>query len=188
MNGTHAMLVHFPLGFWALATLMILVGAFVPGRIAELSRAALLPVLVLSLLGALAAMVIGFIVWPMAANLASPLTRNHILMAFWSLGIFTMITILVWRAGASAFDGTRRWALVILALIGGLFFASTGTLGGHLAGSTTPFSQVLGLMGWEIYTTFYSPLWAIALMVIIGLLCALWGFRNRQSSKIRGQY
>ncbi|WP_404470661.1 hypothetical protein LG301_08570 [Vreelandella venusta] len=183
MNGTHAMLVHFPLGFWALATLMILVGAFLPGRMAELSRIALLPVLVLSLLGAVAAIAIGLIVWPMAANLASPLTRNHMLMSFWSLGIYSAITFLVWQAGASAFDGARRWVLVILALIGGLFFASAGTLGGHLAGSTTAFSKVLGLMGWEVYTTFYSPLWVIAVMVIIGIALGALGISQRLAAR-----
>lgn len=180
MNGTHAMLSHFPVGFWALATLMILVGAFMTGRLAEISRAALLPVLVLSLLGALAAIAIGLIVWPMAANLASPLARNHILMAFWSLGIYAVITVLVWKAGDTAFDGARRWALVILALTGGLMFSAAGTLGGHLAGSTAAFSKVLGLMGWEVYTTFYSPLWVIAVMVLIGIALGALGIMSQR--------
>lgn len=181
MTGTHAMLSHFPIGFWALATLMILVGALLPGRLAALSRAALLPVLVLSLLGALATLTIGFLIWPMEANLASPLARNHILMALWSLGIFTMLTVLVWRAGDSAFDGTRRWVLVILALTGGLMFASTGTLGGHLVGATTAFSAVLRLMGWEVYTTFYSPLWVAAVMALVGIGAGVLGVRGRRS-------
>lgn len=181
MTGMHHMLVHFPLGFWALATLMILVGALLPGRMADLSRAALLPVLVLSLLGALAAIVTGFLIWPLAANTHSPLARNHILMALWSLGIFTMLTVLVWRAGAAAFDGARRWVLVLLALIGGLFFAAAGTLGGHLVGAPTAFSEVLGLMGWEVYTTFYSPLWVIAVMVLIGTGCAALGWKGRRA-------
>ncbi|WP_168016942.1 heme ABC transporter permease [Halomonas salinarum] len=180
MNGTHAMLSHFPVGFWALATLMILVGVFLSGRLAELSRAALLPVLILSLIGGLAAIIVGFLVWPMEANLASPLTRNHILMSFWSLGIYTMITVLVWKAGDAAFDGNRRWALVILALTGGLMFSAAGTLGGHLAGAATAFSDVLGLMGWEVYTTFYSPLWVSAVMVIIGIALGALGIMNRR--------
>ncbi|MDX5432068.1 MAG: hypothetical protein LPK20_00675 [Halomonas sp.] len=182
MTGMHHMLVHFPEAFWALATLMILIGALLPGRLAELSRAALLPVLVLSLLGALAAIVSGLLVWPLEANLASPMVRNHILMAMWSLGLYTMLTVLVWRAGAAAFDGSRRWVLVILALIGGLLFATTGTLGGHLAGATTRFSELLRLTGWEVYTTFYSPIWVIATMVMIGLACAILGYRRKRSA------
>ncbi|MFQ3789081.1 hypothetical protein [Halomonas sp. A29] len=182
MTGMHHMLVHFPEAFWALATLMILVGAWMPGRLAELSRIALLPVLVLSLLGALAAIVSGLLVWPLAANLASPMARNHLLMALWSLGLYTMLTVLVWRAGAAAFDGSRRWVLVILALSGGLLFATTGTLGGHLAGATTRFSELLRLTGWEVYTTFYSPGWVVAVMAMIGLACAVLGHRHKRPS------
>ncbi len=182
MTGLHHMLVHFPEAFWALATLMILVGALLPGRLAELSRAALLPVLVLSLLAAIAAIASGFLVWPLEASTSSPLTRNHILMAFWSLGVYTLLSVLVWRAGTAAFDGTRRWALVILALVGGLLFATTGTLGGHLAGAPTAFSELLHLTGWAVYTTFYSPLWVIAVMVLIGIGAGLLGFARRRSS------
>jgi hypothetical protein len=182
MAATHHMLIHFPLAFWALATLMILYGAVMTGRLAELSRAALLPVLVLSLLGALAGIVSGFLIWPLEANFTSPLARNHILMAFWSLGIFTMLTVLVWRAGEAAFDGARRWVLVILALIGGLFFATAGTLGGHLLGSSTAFSLLIALLGWEVYTSFYSPTWVIAAMVAIGLACAVLGLLHKRPS------
>ncbi|EWH00993.1 hypothetical protein [Halomonas sp. BC04] len=115
MAAMHHMLVHFPLALWALAILMILIGAFLSGRLADISRAALLPVLVISVLGGVAGIVSGLMVWPMQANITSPLARNHILMAFWSLGVFTMLTALVWRAGDAAFDGSRRWALVVLA-------------------------------------------------------------------------
>ncbi|PXY00148.1 heme ABC transporter permease [Halomonas sp. LBP4] len=183
MTGMHHMLVHFPEAFWALATLLILVGAFLPGRMAELSRAALLPVLVLSLLGALASIVSGSLVWPLEANLASPMVRNHILMALWSLGLYAMLTVLVWRAGDAAFDGARRWVLVLLALIGGLLFATTGTLGGHLAGAPTRFSDLLRLTGWEVYTTFYSPLWVITVMVLIGLACGALGIMTRRQAR-----
>ena len=186
MTGMHHMLVHFPEALWALATLMILVGALLPGRMAELSRAALLPVLVLSLLGALAAIVTGFLIWPLEASTHSPLARNHILMAFWSLGLYTMLTVLVWRVGAAAFDGARRWVLVLLALIGGLLFATTGTLGGHLGGAPTRFSELLRLTGWEVYTTFYSPLWVIAVMVLIGIGAGLLGYRQTRRANSSG--
>ncbi|QEM81680.1 DUF2231 domain-containing protein [Halomonas binhaiensis] len=179
MTGMHHMLVHFPVGFWALASLMILVGALLPGRIAELCRATLLPVLILGLLGALAAIITGFMIWPLEASTHSPLARNHILMSLWSLGVFSMITVLVWRARRAAFDGNRRWALVILALLGVFLFAAAGTLGGHLAGAPTMYSEALGLMGWEVYTTFYSPLWAIIIMLFIALVLALQRFWQR---------
>ncbi|TFH85983.1 heme ABC transporter permease [Billgrantia azerbaijanica] len=179
MTGLHHMLVHFPEAFWALATLMVLVGALLSGRLAELSRAALLPVLALSLLGAIAAIVSGFLVWSLEATLHSPLARNHLLMALWSLGVYALLAVLVWRAGPAAFDGARRWALVILALVGALLFAATGTLGGHLAGAPTAFSELLRLTGWEVYTTFYAPTWAVAVMLLIALGAAVLGYRRR---------
>ncbi|GGC64489.1 DUF2231 domain-containing protein [Marinobacter halophilus] len=183
MTGIHHMLVHFPLGFWALATLMILVGSFFKGRLADISREALLPILVLSLLAAAITVASGFLVWPLEAALASPLTRNHILTALWSLGIFTMLTVLVWRAGSGAFEGARRWVLVLLALTGMSIFATTGTIGGHLVGATTQFSELLKLLGWDVYNTFYTPTWVIGALVLIGLICAVAGRISQRSAR-----
>ncbi len=183
MSGIHHMLVHFPLGFWALATLMILVGSVFNGRLAEISREALLPVLVLSLLAAAIAIASGFLVWPVEAALSSPLTRNHILTALWSLGVFVMLTVLVWRARNSAFDGARRWVLVVLAITGMSIFATTGTIGGHLVGATTQFSEVLKLLGWNVYNTFFVPTWVVATLVLIGLICAAAGLMNQRSTR-----
>ncbi len=182
MSGIHHMLVHFPLGFWTLASLMILVGSFSNGRLAEISREAVLPVLVLSLLAAAITIASGFLVWPVEAALSSPLARNHILTALWSLGVFVMLTILVWRAGSNAFDGVRRLVLVVLALTGMSIFATTGTIGGHLVGATTAFSEVLKLFGWDVYNTFYVPTWVVALLVLIGLMCAVAGLLSRRSN------
>lgn len=183
MTGIHHMLVHFPLGFWALATLMILMGSFFNGRLADISREALLPVLVLSLLAAAITVASGFLVRPLEAALASPLTRNHILTALWSLGIFTMLTVLVWRTGSAAFEGARRWVLVVLALTGMSIFATTGTIGGHLVGATTQFSEVLKLLGWDVYNTFYVPTWAVGTIVLIGLVCAAAGLISQRSAR-----
>ena len=182
MSGIHHMLVHFPLGFWTLASLMILVGSFTNGRLAEISREAVLPVLVLSLLAAAVTLASGFLVWPLEAALSSPLTRNHILTALWSLGIFVMLTVLVWRAGSNAFDGVRRWVLVVLALTGMSIFAATGTIGGHLVGATTQFSELMKLFGWDVYNTFYVPTWAVGALVLIGLVCAVAGMLGRRSN------
>lgn len=182
MSGIHHMLVHFPAGFWALATLMILVGALLPGRMAEISRTALLPVLVLSLLAALAAIISGLLTWPLEASISSPLARNHILTALWSLGVFTMLTVLVWRAGSAAFDGAGRWVLLLLALIGISIFSTTGTIGGHLVGAPTQFSALLKLLGWDVYHTFFVPTWVIAVMVLIGIASAVLGLKGRRAT------
>ncbi|MBE0487256.1 heme ABC transporter permease [Marinobacter sp.] len=183
MSGIHHMLVHFPLGFWALATLMILVGGFLNGRFADISRAGLLPILVLSLLAACVAIASGFLVWTLDAVIYSPLARNHVLTALWSLGIFSMLTVLVWRTGSRAFDGARKWVLVVLALTGMSIFATTGTIGGHLVGATTQFSDLLKLFGWDVYNTFYVPSWVVAALVVIGLVCAVAGIRSQGTNR-----
>ena len=185
MSGLHAMLVHFPLAFWALAILMIMVAAFVPGRWSDLCKGGLLPVLILSLLGGIAGIISGWIIWPADANLYSPLVRNHILMAFWSMGIFAVITALVWRFKEEAFEGCFRWVMVVLALVGGLLFAITGTLGGHLAASPTHFSQLLAAAGWTVYETFYAPDWVLVVLLLLAVVSAFAGFTARVAKSSR---
>lgn len=180
MTGIHHMLVHFPIAFWALATLLVLLGVMGRGRAADIAQASLLPLLMLSLLGALAAIVSGFLVWPWQANLYSPMVRNHILMAFWALAVWSMLAVLLWRAGKAAFSGRQGWVLVFLALLGGGLFAITGTLGGHLAAAPTAFSQLIAALGWKLYTTFYLPSWALLILALVGLGCALLGLAGRR--------
>ncbi|WP_151705572.1 DUF2231 domain-containing protein [Nitrincola alkalilacustris] len=180
MTGMHHMLVHFPLAFWALATLMILIASLTHGYWADISRKALLPLLILSLLGAVAAIISGLLVWPLEANTHSPMTRNHILTSYWSAAIYALLTLLIWRGGASAFSGCKRWVLVILALIGSVLFAISGTLGGHLAGAPTHFSTLLGLLGWNVYSTLYVPDWTLIAILLIGISCLLVGWKTKQ--------
>ncbi|SFC51448.1 hypothetical protein SAMN05660443_2926 [Marinospirillum celere] len=182
MSGIHAMLVHFPIAFWALASLMIIVGALMQGHWAQLAKAGLLPVLILGLLGGIAGMVSGWLVWPADANLYSPLTRNHLLMSFWAFGIYAVVTALVWRYRDLVFEGAFRWAMLVLALMGGLFFAISGTLGGHLAGSPTPFSDLLGAGGWTVYETFYVPDWVLVVILILAVASAVAGFTAKTRS------
>ena len=44
-----------------------------------------------------------------------------------------------------------------LAILGAVLLGITGTLGGHLVGIYTDVSEMLRLLGWEVYTTFYVP-------------------------------
>ena len=182
MTGMHHMLVHFPIAFWALATLLVVLAVLGRGRAAQIAQVSLLPLLLLSLLGALVAIVSGFLVWPWQANLYSPMVRNHILMAFWALAVWSMLTVLLWRAGKTAFNGKQGWTLVFLALLGGGLFAITGTLGGHLAGAPTAFSQLLAALGWKLYNTFYLPTWVLLILALLGLGWALAGVMGRRRS------
>ncbi|MDP5290854.1 hypothetical protein Q9290_00880 [Oceanimonas sp. CHS3-5] len=175
MTGMHHMLVHFPLAFWALALLMMVAGRLGRGSLAKASAGGLLAVLVLSLLGAVAALISGWLVWPVAANLNSPMVRNHLLMSIWATGLWTVITLLVWQAGRQAVQGARGTVLIVLGLVGAALFAISGTLGGYLAGAPTQLSALLAQLGWSVYGTFYVPVWALLVMVVLALGCAVLG-------------
>ena len=45
MTGLHHMLVHFPIAFWALAALLIVLAVVGRGRAAQIAQASLLPLL-----------------------------------------------------------------------------------------------------------------------------------------------
>ncbi|WP_298717341.1 hypothetical protein [uncultured Oceanisphaera sp.] len=179
MTGMHHMLVHFPLAFWALALLMMLLGRFRQSALAQACRSGLPAVLVLAWLGAIAALVSGWLVWPAAANLHSPMVRNHLLMSLWATGLWTVITLLVWRAQHAALKGGQGLILIVLGLIGSALFAISGTLGGYLAGAPTQLSQLLGQLGWSVYGTFYLPDWSLMLLVVLGVGCAVLGMGGR---------
>ncbi|HDP24733.1 MAG TPA: heme ABC transporter permease [Deltaproteobacteria bacterium] len=181
MTGVHHMLVHFPLALWALALVMILLRTLTTGELARLSERALVPVLALSLLGALAAVISGFLVWPWEAALSSPLTRNHILMALWSTSLWAVITALIWLIGSALWDGIGRWVMLVLGLIASCLFAITGTLGGHLAGVTSFFSIILDSLGWTVYETFYLPSMSLVLLFLIGGIMVVLGVTGRKT-------
>ena len=86
------------------------------------------------------------------------------------------------RAGEAlhiAFDPTRA---LLFDAAGLCLFAVTGTLGGHLAGAPTAFSQLIAALGWKLYNTFYLPTWVLLILALLGLGCALAGMMGRRRS------
>lgn len=183
MRGIHHMLIHVPLGLWLLATGMILVRAFSAGKLARIAEGALPPVLILSLLGGMAAILSGFLIWTWEAALYSPLTRNHILMSFWSLGIWGVITALLVRGGSAAWEGFGSRILAVLALVAAALMAVTGTTGGKIAGIPSYLYAPLEKMGLNIYGTFYLPWVSIAILVASGIMMALIGRLGRRDRR-----
>ena len=180
MRGIHHMLIHLPLGLWLLATGMILVRAFSTGKLARIAEGALPPVLALSLLGGAVSIMSGFFVWPLEASLSSPLMRKHILMSVWSMGIWGVITALILRGGSAVWEGFGSRIMAVLALIGSLLLAVTGTTGGKIAGIPSLLYAPLERMEINIYGTFYLPWFSIAIMVAIGIVMALIGIMGHR--------
>jgi hypothetical protein len=186
MAAYHIVLVHFPIAFWTTAALILVVRALSDGGLAKAGDRALVPLLTLSVIMAVAAYAVGTQVWSLEAITSSPLGRNHMLAATWSVAYWTLVTIIRWRAGAAVWDGPGRWIMLGLGVLGVGLMAVTGALGGHLVGTPTAVSQVLRFFGWEIYTTFYVPnITLIAIGVGILALIVIGLVRAKQPEPVR---
>ncbi len=139
----HFVLVHFPIALWTTSVLVILLRAFSDSPLAKASDRVLVPLLILGVLFGVPAYVLGLLVWPWDAVAASPLARNHLLAATWSLAYWILLLITRWIQGETVWEGATRWVMLGLAALGGILLTITGTLGGHLSGAPTAVSKVL---------------------------------------------
>ena len=183
MAAYHVVLVHFPIALWMTATLAIVWRALSDGQLAKSIDGALVPLLAIGLVMGLAAYVVGLLVWPWETVSASPLGRNHMLVATWTVAYWALLLAIRWIKGEAVWDGVMRWVMAGLAILGSVLLGITGTLGGHLVGIYTEVSSVLRLLGWEVYTTYYVPdITLIGLVVAAVVLVALGLLGARRSA------
>lgn len=173
MGPYHAVVVHFPIALLTTATLVIALRAFSDGALARATDRALVPLLALGVLSTAVAFIVGLMVWPLEATVSSPLARNHIIAAAWTLAYWTLLLVTRWLQGPAIWEGVTRWVMLGLAILGSLLLAITGSLGGHLMGAPTAASEALRFLGWEIYTTYYVP--DATLIVIVAAAVVLFG-------------
>jgi len=181
MAAYHVVLIHFPIALWMTATLAILLRAVSDGPLATAVDRALVPLLTLGLAFGIAAYLVGTLVWPRQTISSTPLGRNHVLLASWTLAYWALILVTRWLRGEAVWQGVSRWIMAGLALLGAVLLGLTGTLGGHLVGIYTDVAGALRLLRWEVYTTFYVPtvtLWVIGVAVIVLTGLGIWGFRQ----------
>ncbi len=181
MAAYHVVLVHFPIALFMTATLAMLLRVLSDGPLARATDRALVPLLAIGLVAGVAAYVVGLLVWPWEALSSTPLGRNHMLVATWTLVYWALVLATRWLQGEAVWEGTMRWVMAGLAILGSALLGVTGTLGGHLVGIYTEVAAVLRLLGWEVYTTFYVPtltlaVIGVAVIVLIGL--GVWGARH----------
>jgi hypothetical protein len=177
----HAVLVHFPIALLMTATLAILVRAVSDGPLARTIDRALVPLLAVGVLAGAVAYAVGLLVWPWETLSATPMGRNHMLLATWTLAYWALLLATRWIGGEAVWEGMTRWVMAGLALLGSALLGITGTLGGHLVGIYTDVSEVLRIFGWEVYTTYYVPdLTLIAIVVGAAVLAGigLWARRT----------
>jgi uncharacterized membrane protein len=176
----HHLLVHFPIALWTTAVLVILWRTFSGGPGAQAGAKVLTPLLALGVASGFIAYAIGLSVFSLEALTSSPLGRNHLMAATWTLAYWTLILVTSWRLGEKVWEGTRRWIMLGLGALGGILLSVTGALGGHLSGSPSAVSQLFRLLGWEVYTTFYVPNFMLALLVVGAVAMAAMGVAGRQ--------
>lgn len=178
----HVLMVHFPIALWMTATLAILWRTVSDGPLAHAIERALVPLLSISLVFGMVAFSIGLMVWPWETISASAIGRNHVLVASWTVAYWAIVLFVCWRHGAAVWTGMMRWVMAVLALLGSLLLGITGTLGGHLVGIYTAWSDGLRLLGWEVYTTFYVPDLTLVALAVLALLLLGIGWRSRKGT------
>lgn len=185
MAAYHVVLVHFPIALWMTATLAILWRALSDGPLARAIDRVLVPLMAAGLVAGVAAYAVGLMAWPWEAISSSPLGRNHLLLATWTTGYWILLLVTRWIQGEAVWDGVMRWVMAALAILGSVLLGITGTLGGHLVGIYTEVSDLLRLLGWEVYTTFYVPnltLVAIVVAAVVMAAIGVWAPRIAQRS------
>ena len=181
MAAYHVVLVHFPIALWMTATLAILLRAFSDGALAKAVDRALVPLLTIGLISGVAAFAIGHLVWPWETISSTPVGRNHVLLASWTVAYWALLLAIRWLRGEALWKGALRWIMAGLALLGSFLLGVTGTLGGHLAGIYTEVSSALRPLGWEVFTTFYVPNVTLAVIGAITLLLIGFGLLARRA-------
>lgn len=184
MAGYHVVLVHFPIALWITATLAILWRAVSDGALAKAIDRALVPLLTFGLIAGVVAYGVGLNVWPWETISSTPLGRNHMLLASWTVAYWALLLLTRWIQGEAVWQGMMRWVMAGLAILGSALLGITGTLGGHLIGVYTEVSEVLRLLGWEVYTTFYVPMFTLAAIGVVTLLLiglGVWGGKERSA-------
>jgi hypothetical protein len=180
MAAYHVVLVHFPIALWMTATLAIVWRAVSDGPLALAVDRALVPLLTVGFIAGVAAYLVGLLVWPWETISSSPLGRNHMLVATWTVAYWALLLATRWIQGEAVWDGIMRWVMAGLAILGSVLLGITGTLGGHLVGIYTEVSDVLRLLGWEVYTTYYVPNVTLAVIVIAAIILMAIGMVARR--------
>lgn len=172
MGPYHAMMAHFPVALWITASVILIARALWDNELARALDRVLVPLLVLGLVTGVMTYVLGLLVWPADTLQTTPLGRNHMMAATWSMFYWAAVMVLRWWAGEQCWTGlSNRLIMLGLGALGGGLLAITGTIGGHLHGAPSFVTDVLRQIGWEVYATFYLPTWM--LLVLAGVIVVM---------------
>ena len=166
----HILMAHFPVALWVATYLLILIRSFSDSEFAIRLGKAIWPLAALGTLAGFVTYGLGLTIYPWSAITESPLGRNHIMLATWTLSYWTVMSVLGYRFRRHLFVGAQRWITFTLATIGAIVITITGTLGGSLTGTPSLVTKSLGWIGWNVYMTFYLPTWMLVVYFAGALL------------------
>ena len=188
MGPYHAIMVHFPVALWLVASGIVFFRALSDGPLARNFDRVLVPLLLVGVATGIASYGLGLLVWSPDTLQTTPLGRNHMIAASWSLCSWTAVLFLRWRAGEQVWEGiTNRLIMVGLGVLGATQLAATGTLGGHLHGAPAYLSELLRPFGWDVYQTFYLPTWMLALLAAVIVAMPVLAIVATRASSARSQ-
>jgi hypothetical protein len=168
MGPYHAMMAHFPVALWITASVIIIARALWDSELARAMDRVLVPLLALGLVTGAMTFVLGWMVWPADTLQTTPLGRNHMMAAAWSMVYWAAVMALRGWAGEKCWIGlSNRLIMLGLGALGGGLLAITGTIGGHLHGAPSFLTDVLREIGWEVYATFYLPNWVLLVLAVV---------------------
>ena len=168
MGPYHAIMVHFPVALWTVAAGIIIFRGVSDGPLARAFDRVLVSLLLAGVATGVIAYVLGQLVWSPDTLQATPLGRNHMMAATWSLFYWAAVLFLRWRTGERAWEGAiNRLIMVGLGALGAGLLAITGTLGGHLHGAPAYLSEILRMLGFDVYQTYYVPSWVLVALGIV---------------------
>jgi hypothetical protein len=168
MGPYHAMMAHFPVALWITASVIIIARALWDSELARALDRVLVPLLALGLVTGVMTFVLGWMVWPADTLQTTPLGRNHMMAAAWSMVYWAAVMALRGWAGEKCWIGlSNRLIMLGLGALGGGLLAITGTIGGHLHGAPSFLTDVLREIGWEVYATFYLPNWVLLVLAVV---------------------
>lgn len=176
----HILVAHFPIALWMVAYLFILYRTFSDSELAVRLQKSVWPLIFLGSLTGVVAYGLGLLIYPLSAITESPLGRNHIMLATWTLSYWSVIGVIGYRFRRHLYEDGQRWITFALASIGAAVVTITGTLGGSLAGTPSLVTKSLGTIGWNVYMTFYLPTWMLILYGTGAVLLVAIGMYGRR--------
>lgn len=170
MGPYHAIMVHFPVAMWIVASGIIVYRALSDRPLARALDRVLMTFLVIGVATGVIAYTFGQLVMSPDTLQATPLGRNHMMAATWSLVYWAAVLFLRWRIGEGIWEGAiNRLIMFLLGSLGGGLLAVTGTLGGHLHGAPAYLSEILRLFGWDVYETYFVPTWMLVVLAVVSV-------------------